>query len=109
MLSAAYARSLILAPPNPARLVRTDLGPVSLPKSGSTLSSACPPEGRGKAAQFIPIRFVFNNKLAKDDRLLLAFDAFVLSTALGRQIDTGKIIHGDDYATIKVKIPNLLV
>jgi hypothetical protein len=33
-------------------------------------------EGRGKAAQFIPIRFIFTNKLTKDDKLLLAFDAF---------------------------------
>ena len=34
-----------------------------------------PAGGRGKAAQFIPIRFVFTNKLGKDDKLLLAFDA----------------------------------
>ena len=52
-------------------------------------------EGRGKAAQFIPIRFSFCNKLIKDDKLLLAFDAFVLAQALGRDIATGKIIHGD--------------
>ena len=38
-----------------------------------------PSEGRGKPAQFVPIRFVFCNKLTKDDRLLLAFDALVLS------------------------------
>ena len=36
-------------------------------------------EGRGKAAQFIPIRFIFFNKLTKDDKLLLAFDAFAES------------------------------
>jgi hypothetical protein len=34
-----------------------------------------PSEGRGKPAQFVPIRFVFRNKLTKDDRLLLAFDS----------------------------------
>ncbi len=45
-----------------------------------------PAEGRGKAAQFIPIRFIFFNKLTKDDRLLLAYDAFVLRQALGRDI-----------------------
>ena len=28
-----------------------------------------PSEGRGKAAQFIPIRFIFRNKLTKDDKL----------------------------------------
>jgi hypothetical protein len=44
-----------------------------------------PSEGRGKAAQFIPIRFIFTNKLGKDDKLLLAFDAFVLSEVLGYQ------------------------
>src|ERR1019366_4649149 len=62
-----------------------------------------PSEGQGKPAQFVPIRFVFRNKLTKDDRLLLAFDALVLSQALGRAISLGKIIHGDDYATLKVK------
>lgn len=29
-------------------------------------------EGRGRPAQFIPIRFIFTNKLGKDDKLLLA-------------------------------------
>ena len=60
-------------------------------------------EGRGKPTQFIPIRFVFRNKLTKDDRLLLAFDALVLSQSLGREVSLGKIIHGDDQATLKVK------
>ena len=62
-----------------------------------------PSEGRGKAAQFVPIRFIFRNKLTTDDKLLLAFDAFVLSEMLGRQVSLGKIIHGDDHATLKVK------
>ena len=62
-----------------------------------------PATGRGKAAQFIPIRFVFTNKLGKDDKLLLAFDAAVLSKELKRDIPLGKIIHGDDHATLKVK------
>jgi predicted RecB family nuclease len=62
-----------------------------------------PSEGRGKPAQFVPTRFVFCNKLTKDDRLLLAFEALVLSHALGREVSLGKIIHGDDRATLKVK------
>jgi predicted RecB family nuclease len=62
-----------------------------------------PSEGRGRAAQFIPIRFIFRNKLTKDDKLLLAFDAFVLSEILGREANLGKIIHGDDHATLKVR------
>ena len=66
-----------------------------------------PSEGRGKPAQFIPIRFIFRNKLTKDDRLLLAFDALVLSQVLGREVSLGKIIHGDDHATLKVKTSTL--
>jgi hypothetical protein len=50
-----------------------------------------------------PIRFVFRNKLTKDDRMLLAFDALVLSQVLGRAVSLGKIIHGDDHATLEVK------
>jgi hypothetical protein len=38
-----------------------------------------PSGGRGRTAQFVPIRFVFRNKLNWDDKLLLAFDARVLS------------------------------
>ena len=62
-----------------------------------------PPDGRGKAAQFIPVRFVFTNKLGKDEKLLLAFAAFVLSEILGRGVGQGKIIHGDNHDTLKVK------
>ncbi|MEQ1850918.1 MAG: TM0106 family RecB-like putative nuclease [Chthoniobacteraceae bacterium] len=62
-----------------------------------------PAGGRGKAAQFIPIRFVFTNKLGKDDKLLLALDAVALSKALKREVSLGKIIHRDNHATLKVK------
>ena len=66
-----------------------------------------PTGGRGKAAQFIPIRFIFANKLGKDDKLLLAFDALALGKTLKREIRLGKIVHGDDHATLKVKISAL--
>jgi predicted RecB family nuclease len=66
-----------------------------------------PSEGRGKAAQFIPVRFIFRNKLTKDDKLVLAFDALVLSGMLGRTVSIGKIIHGDDHSTLKVKTASL--
>ncbi len=52
-------------------------------------------QGRGKPTQFIPIRFVFSNKITRDDKLLMAFDALVLSEMLGREINLGRIIHGD--------------
>ncbi len=55
-------------------------------------------------AELIPIRFIFNNKLGKDDKLLLAFDTFVLSESLGREIQAGKIIHGDNSDTLRVNV-----
>jgi predicted RecB family nuclease len=62
-----------------------------------------PANGRKRSTQLIPIRFVFTNKLDRDDKLLLAFDAFTLSKSLEREISLGKIIHGDDHATSRVK------
>ncbi len=62
-----------------------------------------PSESRGKPAQFTPMRFIFTNKLSKDDKLLLAYDAFVLSEMLRRDISHGKIIHGDNCTTVKVR------
>lgn len=62
-----------------------------------------PSPSRGRTAQFVPIRFVFRNKLNGDDKLLLAFDARVLSEVLGREVGFGKIVHGENYATLKVK------
>ena len=62
-----------------------------------------PVNARGQPTQIIPIRFIFTNKLTRDDKLLLAFDGLVLSEMLGREINFGKIIHGDNYATLKVR------
>ena len=64
-----------------------------------------PSEGHGTPAQFIPYRFEFANKLAKEHKLLLAFDALLLCEALGRKVTLGKIVHGDNHATLKVKTP----
>ena len=61
-----------------------------------------PAEGRGKQTQFIPIRFVVNNKLRKSDKMLLAFDALVLSKLLKRKVSHGKIIYGDDHTTLRL-------
>ena len=62
-----------------------------------------PSDGHGRPAQFIPYRFEFANKLTKEHKLLLAFDALLLSEALGREVNLGKIVHGDNHATLKVK------
>ena len=62
-------------------------------------------EGRGKAAQFVPVLFVWRNKLHRDDKLLLAFEALVLSEILGRDVPVGRIVHGDEHVTLNVKLP----
>jgi hypothetical protein len=43
-----------------------------------------PAAGPGRPVQFIPHRFEFTHHLTKKDKLLLAFDALVLSKAVGR-------------------------
>ncbi len=50
-----------------------------------------PSAGRGRAAQFVPIRFVFSNKLTRHDKLLLAFDALVISEMFGGEVTLGRI------------------
>ena len=60
-------------------------------------------EGQGRPILFVPVRFVVTNKLTRDDKLLLAFDALVLSEILGRDVAFGKIIYGDQHAPSKVK------
>jgi predicted RecB family nuclease len=64
-------------------------------------------EGPGTSVQFIPYRFRFANKVAKNDKLMLAFDALQLSAAVGRDVSLGKIIHGDGHTTLKVRLSSL--
>jgi predicted RecB family nuclease len=90
------------------RLAVTFLAQAQCLESGLHAVERLPSEGRGKPAQFIPIRFVFTNKLGENDKLLLEFDALVLSEVLGREVAFGKIIHGDDHALLKVKTSGLM-
>ena len=62
-----------------------------------------PPKDPDKPAQFVPTRFIYSNKINRDDKLLLAFDARVLSEVIGREVSLGRIIHGGDHTTLKVK------
>ena len=61
-----------------------------------------PAKDRGRPAQFIPHRFEFANKLTKEHKLILTFDAFLLSEVVGREVKLGKIVHGDKHAALKV-------
>ena len=63
-----------------------------------------PPEGRTDIPNLVPIRFVANNKLTKLEKLLVAFDAHILSESLNLEITHGRIIHGEGFSPLKVKI-----
>ena len=86
------------------RLGHLDLVPDYTAKS-ENLQSCChaveriPSAGQGRTAQFVPIRFVFSDKVTRHDKLLLAFDALILSKMLGRKVTFGRIVHGDDYTS----------
>jgi len=57
---------------------------------------------------YIPIRFVPNEKLSRRDKLLLAFDAYTLSLALGTTPTIGKIMHGMDQRTVTIRLAPLI-
>ncbi len=67
-----------------------------------------PSDGRNKPLQLIPYRFQFTNKLTEIHKLSLAFHALALSEATGCDVSLGKIIHGDGYATFRVKLSPLV-
>ena len=62
----------------------------------------CP--GRHRGAEFVPVRFVFSNKVTRHDKLLLAFDAVVISKVLCREITHGRIVYGYDHTVLNVKV-----
>jgi len=59
--------------------------------------------GRGRTAQFVPDSIPLQKQLNRDDKVLLAFDARVLSEVLSRAVASAKIVHGENYVTLKVK------
>ena len=53
--------------------------------------------------QFVPMRFVRATRPNNVDKLMLAFDALVLSEVTGEQVAFGRIIHGDDRTSLRIK------
>jgi predicted RecB family nuclease len=66
------------------------------------------PSDQKKQGAYLPIRFVPREKVTSQDKLLLAFDALVLSAVSGRQPASGKIIHGVDQKVMKVNLSDLV-
>lgn len=61
-----------------------------------------------KHSNIIIFRFVVKNKITKEDKIILAYNAFVLSEMLHCKIEFARIIHGDDLVTSKVDILSLM-
>ncbi len=66
------------------------------------------PVGKTAHNPYIPVRLFPREKITPQDKLLVAFDALVLSTASGTAPRFGKIIHGSEYAVAKVTLDELL-
>jgi predicted RecB family nuclease len=64
--------------------------------------------GEGNSVSYAPILFLNNEKVTKHDRLLLAFQALVISLVQGMMPEVGKIIHGSAFNVIRVKLAPLI-
>ena len=49
-----------------------------------------PSKGGGRIDQFVPYHFEYTNKLSRNQKLSLAFDAYMLSEAIGHEVRLGK-------------------
>lgn len=56
---------------------------------------------------YVPFRFVPNEKISVNDKLLLAFDALLLSHTGSKTPRIGKLVHGQEYATATVSLTAL--
>ena len=56
------------------------------------------------SSEFIPIRFVPSNKPSRANRLTAGFDALVLSKVARQTTGYAKIVHGDSWTTMKVRV-----
>jgi predicted RecB family nuclease len=55
-----------------------------------------------KVNQFIPIHFLYTDKINQNNKLRIAYDTLILSEAFGTEISFGKIIHGDNHISTKI-------
>jgi predicted RecB family nuclease len=61
-----------------------------------------------KAPTYAPVLFVRNEKVTRQDKLFLAFNALVLSAVQRRLPAVGRIIHGGGQKVVRVKMEPLL-
>ncbi len=61
-----------------------------------------------RAPVFAPVLFILNETVSHTDKMLLAFNALVLSSVQGVLPPIGKIVHGSTYKVLKCKIEPLV-
>jgi predicted RecB family nuclease len=61
-----------------------------------------------KVPPYAPVLFVRNEKVARQDKLLLAFHALALSAVQSGLPPVGKIVHGAGHKVLRVKLEPLL-
>ncbi|MGA9243525.1 MAG: IS66 family transposase [Silvibacterium sp.] len=80
--------------------LRADLHGLQLVQSARTKNR--------NARQYLPIRFLSAKRISGIDEVLLAFDAYVFSQAVGATLPSvGKLIHGPTYSTTTVSLTPL--
>ncbi len=62
----------------------------------------------GEKPSYAPVLFLHSQKVTKNDRLLLAFQALALSLVQGTVPVVGKIVCGPDHRTVRVRIDSLV-
>jgi len=53
---------------------------------------------------YVPVIFSPKEKLSKEDTLEIAYDGFVLETLQSRRPEFGRVVHGDDFKIVRLKI-----
>ena len=57
---------------------------------------------------YVPITFVHKENVSKNDKLYLAFCGSVLGMILDCRLPFGRILHGENYRSMKVKLEKLI-
>ena len=66
-------------------------------------------DGGGKGIpSYVPVMFVRNDKITQRDKLLLAFQAHALASVLGALPAQARIVHGEEYRALRVRIEPLV-
>jgi predicted RecB family nuclease len=59
---------------------------------------------KGGASEFIPIRLVHLNKPSRANKMAAVFDAMILSKVAEQPVGIAKIIYGDAWTTMKIRV-----